>query len=92
MTRRLRKAILAKALLRLRRDVLQRTPSTPLAFLLLLLMVAGGGLASAATVQVQVLLDTDDNPSTGCTVTTSKGTFTGADQVLTTRSTRPPIR
>jgi hypothetical protein len=54
------------------------------AALALLVFGAAQTAALAATVQVQVLLDLDNNPSTGCTVTTSAGTFNGAEQVLTT--------
>ena len=48
--------------------------------------------ARAATTDIKVLLDTDNNPATGCNVTTAVGTFMGVEQVLTTTvdSTTPP--
>ncbi|MBK8742232.1 MAG: PASTA domain-containing protein [Betaproteobacteria bacterium] len=43
--------------------------------------------ALAATATYAVLLDTDANPATGCTVTTVKGPFAGVEQMLTTTVT-----
>ncbi|MGH9440940.1 MAG: beta strand repeat-containing protein [Thermoanaerobaculia bacterium] len=40
--------------------------------------------AGAATVTLQAFLDTDYNASTGCAISTSVGTFSGAEYVLTT--------
>jgi large repetitive protein len=45
--------------------------------------------AQAITYEVKVALDTDRNASTGCTLTTSAGSFTGVEQVLVTRSDVP---
>ena len=46
--------------------------------------------AQAATTEFRVLLDTDNDSSTGCSVTTPTGAFTGVDQVLiTTVDTTP---
>ncbi|HKO55713.1 MAG TPA: hypothetical protein VJ276_07520, partial [Thermoanaerobaculia bacterium] len=48
--------------------------------------------AGAATTDFKVLLDTDNDPGTGCSVTTPMGTFLGVEQVLTTTvdPTTPP--
>lgn len=48
----------------------------------LLLLLAD--LAHAGDHRFQVLLDTDNNPATGCTVATSKGPVAGVEQVWTT--------
>lgn len=45
------------------------------------------GTAGAATHVYTVLLDTDRNAATGCSVATSKGSFAGAEQSLTTTVT-----
>ena len=48
---------------------------------------------AASAAQLVVVLDTDHNPATGCTVTTPSGTFAGAEVVLTTTvntATNPP--
>lgn len=48
---------------------------------LLLVSMAWGQATSA---EYQILLDTDNNPATGCTVTTVNGNFAGVDQRLVT--------
>ncbi|HLX10432.1 MAG TPA: Ig-like domain-containing protein, partial [Thermoanaerobaculia bacterium] len=40
--------------------------------------------AATATSQFKVLLDLDNNPSTGCTVATADGPFKGVEQILVT--------
>ncbi|MCB1045358.1 MAG: hypothetical protein KDC35_20620 [Acidobacteria bacterium] len=42
------------------------------------------GLLLGQTVEFRVLLDTDDNPVTGCVVTTVDGTVPGVDEILIT--------
>jgi hypothetical protein len=57
-----------------------------------LLALSTMGFAASAA-QLVVVLDTDHNAATGCTVTTPSGTFTGAEVVLTTTvntATNPP--
>ncbi|HEY8022397.1 MAG TPA: Ig-like domain-containing protein, partial [Thermoanaerobaculia bacterium] len=49
--------------------------------------------AHAATSEFKVLLDLDDQPSTGCTVATAAGSFQGVEEILITTvdlSTTPP--
>jgi methionine-rich copper-binding protein CopC len=45
---------------------------------------AAAAVAAPATSQFVALLDLDDNPSTGCTVTTANGPFKGVEQMLVT--------
>src|SRR5580700_6787391 len=52
------------------------------AALIALALVAG--VAHAGDHRFSVLLDTDNNPATGCTVATSKGPVPGVEQVWTT--------
>ncbi len=50
--------------------------------------------ANAATSEFKVLLDLDDQPGTGCTVSTVSGNFTGVEEILVTTvdtSTTPPM-
>ena len=49
---------------------------------LTLLVLVGSTGAMAAT--LDVLVDRDNNPGTGCTVTTANGAFSGVEQVFTT--------
>lgn len=42
----------------------------------------------AATIDVTILIDSDDSSAPGCTVTTAAGTFRGIDHVLTTTVSR----
>jgi VCBS repeat-containing protein len=51
---------------------------------LLVLSLFAAASAYSATTEFRVLLDTDNNAATGCTVTTPAGTFAGAEQVLIT--------
>ena len=60
-----------------------RTLGHRVAALVLGLLVCAG--AQAATIGYDILLDTDSNPATGCTITTPKGPFTGVEQVLGTQ-------
>jgi methionine-rich copper-binding protein CopC len=48
------------------------------------LLSATAAMAVPATSQFVALLDLDDNPSTGCTVTTADGPFKGVEQMLVT--------
>ncbi|MDS4058934.1 MAG: hypothetical protein RKP73_10220, partial [Candidatus Contendobacter sp.] len=52
--------------------------------LLLSLLLASAAWGQAATPEYQILLDTDNNPATGCTVATVNGNFAGVDQRLVT--------
>ncbi len=47
-------------------------------------LAASPAAAAPATAQFVALIDLDDNPATGCTVTTAGGPFKGAEQMLTT--------
>ena len=49
-----------------------------LAFLLLI------SSSAAAASDVKVLIDSDNNPATGCSVATPSGTFAGVEQIVTT--------
>src|SRR5438105_3105156 len=40
--------------------------------------------ANAATTEIAVLIDSDNNASTGCSINISSGVFNGAEQVVTT--------
>src|SRR5689334_56713 len=56
-----------------------------IAFALLFLMAVFAAGASAQPVsKFQILLNLDNNPSTGCSVTTLTGTFPGVERILTT--------
>src|SRR5581483_8701039 len=57
---------------------------------LAVVLALAGGRAWAADHAFSVLIDADANPATGCTVPTSKGAFTGVEQVLTTTVTTSP--
>ena len=46
------------------------------------LLLASVAWGQAASPEYQILLDTDDNPATGCTVATSQGDVLGIDQRL----------
>ncbi len=52
--------------------------------ILLSLLLASAAWGQAATPEYQILLDTDNNPATGCTVATVNGNFAGVDQRLVT--------
>ena len=55
-------------------------------WVLFLVLCLGLGAAHAQTVmELRTLIDTDNNPATGCTVTTAAGVFTGADMASVTR-------
>ena len=49
----------------------------------LILVLAGSGTAQAAT-QLQLLLNSDGNPATGCAITTVQGSVSGIEQILDT--------
>ena len=51
------------------------------------LLLASAAWGQAAAPEYQILLDTDHNPATGCTVTTVNGNFAGVDQRLVTTVT-----
>src|SRR5687767_4298886 len=55
-----------------------------IAFACLLLTVGFASTASAVQSQFQILLNLDNNISTGCDVPTLTGTFPGAEQILIT--------
>ena len=55
-----------------------------IAFAVLALTVAFGAPASAATSRFQILLNLDNNITTGCNVTTLTGMFPGVEQILIT--------
>lgn len=48
------------------------------------LLLAAPAWAQTVPADYQILLDTDNNPATGCAVTTVNGDFTGVDQRLVT--------
>ncbi len=52
--------------------------------LCLSLLLASAAWGQAASPEYQILLDTDHNPATGCTVPTANGDFAGVDQRLVT--------
>ncbi|HEX3553997.1 MAG TPA: Ig-like domain-containing protein [Thermoanaerobaculia bacterium] len=54
---------------------------------LLLLTIGSAAAASAATAKFQILLDLDNNPSTGCDVPTLSVPFKGVEQILITTVT-----
>ncbi|HUK34760.1 MAG TPA: putative Ig domain-containing protein, partial [Vicinamibacterales bacterium] len=58
----------------------RRLPVSAFAFLVL----SVGLRASAATTQLQILIDSDNNDTTGCAVATPAGTFAGVEQIVTT--------
>ena len=69
------------------------TPSRAPAFLLAACSLFLPAAASAVTHTFSILLDLDDNPSTGCTVSTVAGPFDGVEQILDTTvdtTTGPP--
>lgn len=49
-----------------------------------LIWITSSACAWAATATYDILLDTDNNPATGCTVPTARGDFSGVDRVLST--------
>ena len=49
-----------------------------------LIWIASSVSAFAATATYDILLDADNNPATGCTLTTARGDFTGVELVLST--------
>ena len=49
-----------------------------------LMAVLAAFTANAATTTIKIAVDTDNNSSTGCSVTTGAGTFSGAEQLWTT--------
>ena len=55
--------------------------------LLLSLLLVSAAWGQATSAEYQILLDTDNNPATGCTVTTVGGDFAGVDQRLVTTVT-----
>ncbi len=61
-------------------------------FVALVLLLAVPATASAVTHEVSVYLDLDNDPMTGCEVSTVDGPFAGAEQVLTStvETTTPP--
>src|ERR1051326_3598167 len=54
------------------------------AALSLLVVALSAVSVAAATNQIKVAIDTDNNSSTGCSVVTAAGTFSGAEQILIT--------
>ena len=62
--------------------VWRTTRSCSLLGLCLGLLLASVAWGQAASPEYQILLDTDDNPATGCTVATSQGDVLGIDQRL----------
>src|SRR6266480_4086913 len=52
--------------------------------LLPLILVFAAYSAAAATNQIKTAIDTDNNASTGCSVSSALGTFSGAEQLLIT--------
>ncbi|MDS4031598.1 MAG: hypothetical protein RKO66_16210 [Candidatus Contendobacter sp.] len=50
-------------------------------------LLVGAAWGQATPAEYQILLDTDNNPATGCTVATVDGSFTGVDQRLVTTVT-----
>ncbi len=55
--------------------------------LCLSLLLASAAWGQATSAEYQILLDTDNNPATGCTVATVNGDFAGVDQRLVTTVT-----
>lgn len=54
-------------------------------FLTCCLVLLNPMAAAHAAVELRTLIDSDNNPATGCSVTTPSGTFTGVDQAAVTR-------
>ncbi|HSU84958.1 MAG TPA: IPTL-CTERM sorting domain-containing protein, partial [Thermoanaerobaculia bacterium] len=61
-----------------------KSVATRIAFAVLLAVTFASGASAQPISKFQILLDLDNNPSTGCDVTTLTGTFQGVERILTT--------
>lgn len=48
------------------------------------LLLLGSGVSVASTTRIDALIDSDNNPASGCVVTTADGNFAGVDLILRT--------